>query len=238
MGVEVQACVSSWSRPLLSLFSSVIVASLVSGCLSDGSAYSSVASARTGSTVPVSGNDPTNSAPRIQGRPPRNVVAGQQYSFRPKASDADGDQLIFAVQNLPPWASFDSTTGRISGKPTAADIGSYKAIVVTVSDGTAQAQLPEFAVAVVQTGQASVTLSWDPPTENADGSPLQHLSGYKIHYGNASGDYSMTVPVANPGVTRYVIEGLGSGTYFFAVTALGANGVESDFSAEVSTTIS
>jgi len=197
-----------------------------------------VVSARTGNTVPIGSDDPTNSAPRIQGTPPRNVVAEQQYSFKPKASDADGDPLIFAVQNLPLWASFDSASGRISGKPTAADVGSYKAIVVTVSDGTAQARLPEFTVAVVQTGHASVTLSWEPPTENIDGTPLQNLGGYKIHYGNASGDYSTTVPVSNPGITRYVIEGLGSGTYFFAITALSGSGAESDFSAEVSTTIS
>jgi hypothetical protein len=238
MGVEVQACVASWNRPLLSLVSSVIVASLLSGCLSDGAPSSAVVNSRSGNTVSISGNDPNNSAPRIQGTPPKNVVAGQQYLFKPKANDADGDPLIFSVQNLPSWASFDSATGRISGKPTAADVGSYKEIVVAVSDGAAQAQLPEFAVAVVQMGPASVTLSWAPPTENTDGSPLQNLSGYKIHYGNASGDYSTTVPVSNPGITRYVIEGLGSGTYFFAITALSANGAESDFSAEVSTTIS
>jgi hypothetical protein len=237
MGVEVQACVSSWNRPLLSLLSSVVVAALVSGCLSDGSPSSAVVSARAGSQVPV-GGDPNNSPPHIQGTPPKNVVAGQQYIYKPKASDPDGDPLTFAVQNLPHWASFDSASGRISGKPAAEDVGSYKAIVVTVTDGQAQAQTPEFTVAVVQTGPASVTLSWEAPTENTDGTPLLNLSGYKIHYGNAPGDYSTTVPVTNAGITSYVIEGLGSGTYFFAVTATSASGAESDFSAEVSTTIS
>jgi Putative Ig domain len=205
-----------------------------------------VQSARIGSTHPISG-DPaaggdnpatsSNNAPKIQGKPPRNVVAGQQYLFKPKASDPDGDPLRFQVHNLPAWATFDSASGRISGKPTAADVGSYKAIVVTVTDGKAEARLPEFVVAVVQTGPDSVTLSWEPPTENTDGTPLLNLSGYKIHYGNVAGEYSTTVPVTNPGITRYVIEGLGSGTYFFAVTAYSANGVESEFSAEVSTTI-
>jgi hypothetical protein len=203
-----------------------------------------VASARTGNKVPISNDnpansdDPTNSPPQIQGTPPKNVVAGQRYTFRPKASDADGDPLTFAVANLPHWANFDSASGRISGTPTAADVGSYKEIVVTVSDSKVEAQLPEFTVAVVQSGPSSVTLSWEPPTENTDGSPLLNLSGYKIHYGNASGDYSTTVPVNNPGITSYVIEGLGSGTYFFAVTALSSSGAESDASAEVSTTIS
>ena len=178
----------------------------------------------------------TNTAPKIQGKPPRNVVAGQQYLFKPKASDADGDRLTFAVQNLPQWATFDPASGQIAGKPAAADVGSYKAIVVTVTDGTVEAQLPEFAVAVVQTGDASVTLSWEPPTENTDGTPLVNLKGYEIHYGNASGTYSTTIPIDNPGITRYVIDGLGAGTYYFAVTARSASG-ESDYSGEVSTTI-
>ena len=141
------------------------------------------------------------------------------------------------MHNLPAWATFDSASGRISGKPTVADVGSYKAIVVTVTDGKAEARLPEFVVAVVQNGDASVTLSWVPPTENTDGTPLVNLKGYEIHYGNASGAYSTTIPIDNPGITRYVIDGLGAGTYFFAVTAHSASGVESDFSGEVSTTI-
>jgi Putative Ig domain len=220
---------------------------LVSGCLSDGSPSSAVQSARNGSRVPIGGDDPaagvdnppatSNVAPRIQGKPPRNVIAGQQYLFRPNASDPDGDHLTFAVHNLPAWANFDPRSGQIAGKPTAADVGSYKAIVVTVTDGQAEARLPEFVVAVVQTGDASVTLSWVPPTENTDGTPLVNLKGYEIHYGNASGAYSKTIPIDNPGITRYVIDGLGAGTYFFAVIARSASGSESDYSDEVSTTI-
>jgi hypothetical protein len=218
----------------------------VSGCLSEGSSSSNVTSARIGRTLPGSVDDPTlvgnpsasNNAPRIQGRPPANVVAGQQYLFVPKATDADGDALSFSVQNLPDWASFDSATGRLWGNPALADVGAYESIVVTVSDGSAQARLPEFSVAVVQTGQASLTLTWQPPTENTDGTPLVNLSGYKIHYGNASGNYTTTISVASPGITRYVVEGLGSGTYFFAVTAYTAGGTESDYSDEASTTIS
>jgi len=205
-----------------------------------------VRSARSGGSHPGSGDvpadpgtppDASNGAPRIQGTPPKNVVAGQQYLFKPKASDPDGDPLTFGVHNLPAWARFDAKTGRLAGTPTAADVGAYKSIVVTVSDGQAQAKLPEFTVAVVQNGEASVTLSWVPPTENMDGTPLLNLKGYEIHYGNASGAYSTTIPIDNPGVTRYVIDGLGAGTYYFAVTAHTTTGAESDFSGEVTTTI-
>ena len=200
-GVEVQDRVSQWIHPL---FPVLAVVFLVSGCLSDGSSSSAVQSARSGGSKPISGDDPpavdnppvtTNSAPRIQGKPPRNVVAGQQYLFKPKASDPDGDPLRFQVHNLPSWATFDSVSGRISGKPTAADVGSYKAIVVTVTDGKAEARLPEFAVAVVQTGDASVTLSWEPPTENTDGTPLRESqAATRFTTATHRATYSTTIP--------------------------------------------
>src|SRR4030067_1427045 len=41
-------------------------------------------------------------------------------------------------------------------------------------------------------------LTWDAPTTNTDGSPLTDLAGYKIYYGDSSGQYSSTVPVNAP----------------------------------------
>ncbi len=37
------------------------------------------------------------------------------------------------------------------------------------------------------------TLSWDPPTTNADGTPLTDLAGYRIYYGTSSGSYSQNI---------------------------------------------
>ena len=79
-----------------------------------------------------------------------------------------------------------------------------------------------------------MTLSWEAPTQNADGSALQDLKGYKIHYGSASTDYSESVEVANPGLTTYVVQNLPAGTYYFAVTAYNSAGQESFFSGQVS----
>jgi fibronectin type 3 domain-containing protein len=88
-------------------------------------------------------------------------------------------------------------------------------------------------------GVTNVTMSWAAPTETTAGSPLSALSGYKIYYGTASGQYTTTIDVPNPGLTTYVVDGLGIGmTYYFAVTAVSASGVESAFSPEVVATIS
>jgi hypothetical protein len=43
--------------------------------------------------------------------------------------------------------------------------------------------------------------------------------------------------VSNPGITRYVVEALPAGKYYFALTAMNATGQESNFSDEVSTTL-
>jgi chitodextrinase len=76
----------------------------------------------------------------------------------------------------------------------------------------------------------SASLSWDPNTE-------QDFAGYQLYYGPSSGSYQFTVDVGNQ--TTYTLSGLTDGqTYYFAVTAYDTSGNESNFSSEVSTTIS
>jgi hypothetical protein len=84
---------------------------------------------------------------------------------------------------------------------------------------------------------ASITLGWVPPTQNNDGSPITNLAGYKIHYGTTSTEYTKTIALANAGLTRYVLDNLTSGTYYFAITAYNSLGVESALSGEVATTV-
>lgn len=79
---------------------------------------------------------------------------------------------------------------------------------------------------------SSVTLEWDAPTSNADGSPLNDLAGYKVYYGNSSTNYTNSVDIGN--FTSATINDLSSGTWYFAVTAYDASGNESSYSNEVS----
>ena len=85
-----------------------------------------------------------------------------------------------------------------------------------------------------QIGTSSTTLSWTPPMQNSDGSPLTDLAGYKIYYGNESGNYHASIEINNPGIAIYVVEYLTPNTYFFVITAINSSGVESQFSNEVS----
>jgi len=82
---------------------------------------------------------------------------------------------------------------------------------------------------------ASVSLAWEAPTTNADGTPLTDLAGYRVYYGSASGVYEQTKDVGN--VTTFPVTGLMSATlYFFVATAYDTSNNESAFSNEVSIT--
>ena len=83
----------------------------------------------------------------------------------------------------------------------------------------------------------TVTLNWQAPTANNNGSTLTNLAGFKIHYGTASKDYSQVVALNNPSLSRYVVESLSKGTYYFAISAYNSQGVESTMSGEVETTV-
>lgn len=72
----------------------------------------------------------------------------------------------------------------------------------------------------------SATLSWQAPTANVDGTPIAELTGYRIHYGQSTTDFDQVIEVSGAGSTTYVINGLSSGTYYFAVSAYNASGIE------------
>jgi hypothetical protein len=178
----------------------------------------------------------SNTAPTISGNPPSTVEAGSMYRFVPSANDADGDSLEFDIINNPVWASFNTSTGELSGVPSADDVGTFSNIVIQVGDGTTTSELPTFEITVEGATLGNTTLSWMPPTENADGSPLLDLAGFYVYWGTDPQNLAFSVAIDNPGITSYVVEGLTPGTYYFAVTAFNADNMESTFSNTVNKT--
>ena len=178
-----------------------------------------------------------NQAPSIAGAPPTAARVGQAYDFRPVAVDADGDPLSFTIANRPPWATFDSQTGRVSGTPGAGSVGIYLDINIRVSDGSLVSALPAYSIAVEQISLGSANLSWVAPTRRDDGTALTNLAGYRIRYGTSPGSYPNQLQIPNPGITSCVVENLPPGTYYFVATAYDSNGSESEYSGVVSKTI-
>jgi Putative Ig domain len=179
----------------------------------------------------------SNPPPTISGTPATTANAGTAYSFTPTAADPNHNTLTFSVQNLPGWAAFNTQTGTLSGTPAASDAGTDANITIAVSDGTSSAQLAPFSITVTQSADGSATLTWIAPTQNTDGSALTNLAGYHIYYGQSAGNLNQSVQVANPGLTTYVVSGLGSGTWYFTINDYTSAGTESAVSNVVSKTI-
>jgi hypothetical protein len=112
----------------------------------------------------VTATPPTNRAPVITGTPPTTIAAQAVYTFTPTATDADGNALTFGVQNRPTWATFDSATGRLSGTPSATQLGTFSNIRITVSDGTATVSLAAFAITVTQAANRPPVIGGTPTT--------------------------------------------------------------------------
>jgi len=188
-------------------------------------------------------NTTVNHAPVISGTPISSVVAGSAYSFQPTATDADGDTLSFSISNKPSWANFSRTTGQLSGTPGTGSVGSYDNIMISVSDGTVIAALPSFSIrvetAMVNTGTAttgSLALSWSAPVARADGTPLSlaDIDGYRIHYGESSGNYTGHFTLPDGTAQNVTLTGLPVGTCYLVMTTYDVDGRESGYSSEVS----
>jgi Putative Ig domain len=212
----------------------LLAAAMLAGCWGD---HSSGSSSEIASTSNTSTTSTAQDVPVITGSPGTSVVAGQRYSFQPSATDTNGSALTYSIQNTPSWATFDSTTGQLSGTPTVAEVGTYANIIITVSDGGSEATLPAFAIAVTEAASGTATLSWTAPTENTNGTALTDLAGYWISYGTSADDLSQKVQIDNPGIATYVLTNLSSGTWYFSMTSYTAANVQSAPSAVASYTV-
>jgi hypothetical protein len=170
----------------------------------------------------------------LGGAPPTTVTVGDPYYYAPTVSQGGGP-ISFSIQGQPAWSSFDTQTGALAGTPAAADVGVSGGIIITATNSVNTVSVGPFSIEVdpaTSPGPAtgSATLDWSPPTENADGSPLTNLAGYYVHYGTSDTSLTQTIEVADASATTYVVSGLTSGTYYFAVSAYNSLGLEGAWS--------
>jgi len=139
-----------------------------------------------------------------------------------QANGAFSPAGVFPINRVPGIGAISSTSssqggigGSTSAPPPSASGPGTVTPPVTVRSGT-------------------LTVAWQAPTQNSDGTPLTDLKGFKVYYGPASRTYSDSIQVANPGITDFVVQSLPPGTYYFAVTAYNVDGDESAPSPEVS----
>ena len=217
---------------------------------STGGIASSSSPATIGSSAPAGASSNTVQQTLISGTPPTVVGVGQKYTFRPGVTAAAA--VTFHIAGKPSWATFDTVTGTLSGTPATADVGVNTGVQITASNNTTTAVLPTFEITVMPTAVAgatgttgsvlastsSVTVNWQQPTTNTDGSPLTGLASYKVYFGTASQQYTNSITIASPTELSSIVGSLEVGrTYYFAVTAITSAGVESAYSPEISATI-
>ncbi len=89
-----------------------------------------------------------NRPPLIEGVAKKSVSAYNLFVFTPNTSDVDGDTLTFSIENKPEWAEFNTTTGTLSGVPTAVGINSN--IKISVTDGKLSTALAPFSLEVTE----------------------------------------------------------------------------------------
>ena len=90
-----------------------------------------------------------NSSPSISGSI-SEIRVGESLNFLPTANDPDGDILTFSISGMPAWASFNSSSGLLTGIPLAEDLGSIAAITISVSDGEFNASIGPFNLTVTE----------------------------------------------------------------------------------------
>ena len=151
--------------------------------------------------------------PVISGTPATTVLAGHYYAFTPYASGPKGYSLTFSISGKPAWAGFNRVSGQLLGTATAANVGQYSNIVITVSDGAASKSLPAFSIMVSGSSSAKPTISGTPAatilagqyyafTPKATGYPLTYsISGKPAWAGfnKVSGQLLGTPTAANVG---------------------------------------
>lgn len=191
--------------------------------------YTGCGSAPDNADTPVVAERPSpraNQAPAID-RPADGFASiGQAYTQQLVALDADGDELRFTAENLPPWARIDASTGSITGTPGERDAGVYEGIVVTVADASRSTRSSPFLITVSDPPTGTAALQWDTPSLKVNGSPLDDLAGYRIRYGRNSEDLDQSVFIGDPAVTSYEFTSLAPGIWYFAVIAVNASGLE------------
>jgi hypothetical protein len=224
-----EASMSNFGSPLRALATGLLIAVLTAACGGGGSASTADAalgssgSSGTGGSGSSGSSGSGSTAATISGQPSATATVGQAYTFTPTAT---GTSLTFSVQNKPSWATFNASTGMLSGTPAAGDVGTDASISISVSNGTMSVALTAFTITVNQIATGSAVLSWTAPTENTDGTSLA-LSGYKILYGTSPTALTQSVSLSNPSLTTYTVPNLSSGTWYFAIVSLDSSGSQS-----------
>jgi hypothetical protein len=151
-----------------------------------------------------------NSDPIILGYPVTSLVEYGSYHFVPTTDDVDEDSLSFTIINKPNWASFNTSTGTLSGRPSHGHIGRYNNIQITVDDGAGgMASLTDFSISVLLDSDGDGIADGNDNDNDNDGTPDDEddfpydPTETKDSDGDGIGDNSDPTPYPPSGVVNF-----------------------------------
>ncbi len=172
----------------------------------------------------------------ISGSPPTEVAVGATYDFAPSTNAATGTTLTFSVTNKPDWATFNASTGELTGTP--AQTGTFANIVISVSDGTQSSTLDAFTISVaapnptnhppVISGQPATSVrsgtaySFTPAASDPDGDKLTYSIANRpswLSFSSSTGTLSGTPGAANVGTYSGIVISVSDGMTSTALPA-------------------
>lgn len=142
---------------------------------------------------------------------------------------SDGDvRTNIASSSSPATAAAVGTTDRGSTNGAGGAIASGATPTNTGTGTGTVGTTPTTGTTNAGTGSGGVTVAWQAPQYNEDGTPLLDLAGFRIRHGMTYGSYTSQINVDNPGATSHRVQGLRPGLYYFVVSAVDREGQEGE----------
>ncbi len=217
--------------------------SVSSSVLNDGGLYDVIVSNSVGSVTSQSALLTVNEVVVVPDLDPVSIIAqpqgvtveeGEAFSFSVQASGSDIAYQWRKDGNTIPGA----TDASLTVSPSEAGDEGYYDVVISNALGSVTSDAAQLTVNPVNL-TASIELSWDIPLQREDGSALElyEINGYVIAYGTNSGNLTNQVQVSGASQTSALIEELNAGTYYFAIATVDSEGVQGNYSEEISQTV-
>lgn len=128
-----------------------------------------------------------------------------------------GEGNIVTLNWSAPWAASCTASGAWTGAKSPAGSQSVGAVTATRS----------FGLNCVGAANDDVLLTWEPPTEYSDRTPLPAgaIGGYRVFRGASTSSMTRIADLAGS-AREYLFRDLPVGTHFFAVAAVGTDGLQ------------
>ncbi|CAE6962095.1 Rhs Family [Vibrio sp. B1FIG11] len=85
----------------------------------------------------------SNQKPEISDITPSSLYIGSNLEYQVKATDKDGDRLVYAIVTGPNWMKIDKESGILSGTPKESNLG-INYFTIAVDDGLNRAFFDSF----------------------------------------------------------------------------------------------